>query len=58
MVVLHGVLYDGKAKTGSTGLLGMTLIYTIESFKHLVLMFGSDADAGLADADLNSALLL
>ena len=40
MVILHSVLHDGQAKAGAARLLGMTLIYTIETFKHLVLMFG------------------
>ena len=58
MMILHGVLHDGQTKAGTARLLGMALIHTIEALKHLVLMFGSDADAGIADADLYSALLL
>ena len=58
MMILHGVLYDRKAKAGAAGLFGMALIDTIEALKHLILMFRCNADTGIADADLNSALLL
>ena len=58
VVVLNSVLYDRKTKAGSTGLLGMALIDTIEALKYLALMFGSNTDAGVANATLYSALLL
>ena len=58
MMILYGVLHDGQAKAGAAGLFGMTLIYTIEALKYLVLMFGSNTNAGIADADLYSVLLL
>ena len=58
MMVLHGVLYDRKTKAGAAGLLGMTLIHSVESFKNLVLMFGSNANTVIADTDLHSPLPL
>ena len=58
MVILHSVLHDGQAKAGAARLLGMTLIYTIETLKHLVLMFGRNTDAGIDNADLDGTLLL
>ena len=57
-MILHGMLDDGQAKAGTAGLLGMTLIHTIETLKYFVLMFGSNANAGITDAYLNSTLLL
>ena len=58
MVILNSVLHDRKAKAGAAGLLGMAFIDTIEALKHLILMFRRNTDAGIADADLNSPLLL
>ena len=57
MVVLHGVLDDGQTKAGAAGLLGVALVHTIETLKYFVLMFRSNADAVIADADLYSTLL-
>ena len=56
--MLNSVLHDGQAKTGTAGLLGMALINAIEPFEYLVLMLGSNTDAGVADADLDSVLLI
>ena len=43
-MILHGMLYDRKAKAGAAGLPGMALIHTVETLKHLVLMFRSNPD--------------
>ena len=58
VVILHGVLHDGQSKTGATGLLGVALIHTIEAFKHLLLMFGRNTDAGILHAQQNFTVLL
>ena len=44
MMILHGVLHDRQSKAGAAGLLGMALIHTIKTLKHLVLMFGCNPD--------------
>ena len=58
MMILHGVLHDGQAKAGTTGLFGMALIHTIEALKHLVLMFGRNTDTGILHAQQNFTGLL
>ena len=58
VVVLNSVLHDGQAKAGATGLLGMALIHTIESFKHLVLMFGRNTDTSILHTQQNFTVLL
>ena len=57
VMILHGVLDDGQTKAGAAGLLGVALVHTIETLKYFVLMFGSNANAGITDAYLNSTLL-
>ena len=57
VMILHGVLDDGQTKAGAAGLLGVALVHTIETLKYFVLMFRSNADAVIADADLYSTLL-
>ena len=53
VVVLYGVLHDGKAQAGAAGLLGMALIHTVKALKHLVLMFRGNADAGILHTQQN-----
>ena len=58
MMILHGVLHDGQTKAGAAGLFGMTLIHTIEAFKHFVLMFGRNTDTGILHAQQHFTGLL
>lgn len=57
-MILYGVFHDRKAKAGAAGLLGMALIHTIESFKHLVLMFGRNTDTSILHTQQNFTVLL
>ena len=54
-MILHGVLHNGQAKAGTTRLFGMALIHTVEAFKHLILMLGSNTNAGILHAQQNFA---
>ena len=58
VMVLHRVLDDGQTKPGTTRLLGMALIDAVESLKHLVLMLGSNADAGILDTQSDTVIFL
>ena len=48
-MILDSMLDDGKAKTGASGCFGMALVHPIEPLKDPILMFGRNADAGIAD---------
>ena len=50
VMVLYRMLHDRQTKAGAAGLLGMALIHTIETFKHLVLMFGRNTNTGILHA--------
>ena len=43
------MLDDGKAQPGAAHLAGAALIHPVEPLKNAALMFGSDADARIAD---------
>ena len=54
-MILHGVLHNGQAKAGTTRLFGMALIHTVEALKYLILMLGSNTNAGILHAQQNFA---
>ena len=43
----RAVLYNGQSKTGSAGLLGMTLIHSVKTFEYTLLMFFWNTDASI-----------
>ena len=47
VVRLDDFLYNGKTKSGASGLLGTALIYTVETFKDALLALLWNTDAGI-----------
>ena len=45
MMLCYNMFYDRKSQTGSAGLFGSALIYTVETFKHTLLIFLTDSDS-------------
>ena len=50
VVIGCGMLDNGKTKTGTAGLPGVTFVHTVKAFKNTAVMFRRNADTGITDS--------
>ena len=55
VMVLHGVLDDGQAQSGTAGGLGVALVHAVEALEDAALVLRGDADAVVCDGQLRAA---